>query len=236
MTPILPPQTWEQYATGDGKGLRSFPNEPEGGQPLVGGGPFVLTEYRKNDIALFEKNPNWYGTPAHVDGFGLQFFRDEDAMITALKTDQLDAINEIPPTSVATLKSAGMEVYQGEALALRDLIFNLDPSKTENRELLDPKVRGDEYAIDREACRFASPGSTIIPRGTPPGVRADPASSAPYDPAMANSILDSPGYADGRHPHRRRPPDEYEQVFHWTRRGPRPRVPIMQQGSRSGSV
>ena len=26
-------------------------------------------------------------------------------MVTALKTDQLDAINEIPPTSVETLKS-----------------------------------------------------------------------------------------------------------------------------------
>ena len=61
-TPILPQQVWEQFATGDGKGIGTFSNEPADGEPLVGGGPFVLTEYRKNDIALFERNPNFYGT------------------------------------------------------------------------------------------------------------------------------------------------------------------------------
>jgi peptide/nickel transport system substrate-binding protein len=242
-TPILPPQTWEQYATGDGKELRRFPNEPEGGQPLVGGGPFILTDYRKNDIALFEKNPNWYGTPAHIDGFGLQFFRDEDAMITALKTDELDAINEIPPTSVETLESAGLEVYQGEALALRDLIFNLDPSKTENRELLDPRVReAMEYAIDRAAIvetawlGFASPGSTIIPAGNATqGVEWHDASvqPLPYDPAKANEILDSLGYARGGDGVRIADghPMEYEVVFPLDEAGAGDRAfRIMQQG------
>src|SRR4029078_7577790 len=132
---------------------------------LVGGGPFVLTEYRKNDIALFERNPNWYGAAPHIDGFGLQFYRDEDAMLTALKTGQLDAINEIPPTSVDTLKSAGLEVYVGQALAMRDFIFTLNPHKPAHPELLDPKVReAFEYAIDRNAIvqtawlGYASPG------------------------------------------------------------------------------
>jgi hypothetical protein len=37
--------------------------------------------------------------------------------VTALKTGQLDAINEIPPTSVATLREAGLHVYEGQALA-----------------------------------------------------------------------------------------------------------------------
>jgi peptide/nickel transport system substrate-binding protein len=67
LTPILPPQVWSQYATGDGKALKTFPNVPENGQPLVGGGPFVMTEYKKNDIALFEANPNWYGKKPSID-------------------------------------------------------------------------------------------------------------------------------------------------------------------------
>ena len=225
MTMILPPQVWEQYATGDGKAIRAFPNEPEGGEPLVGGGPFILTEYKKNDIALFERNPTYYGTKPYVDGFGLQFFRDEDAMITALKTDQLDAINEIPPTSVETLESAGMEVYKGLGLSLRDLIFNLDPEGQQRPELLDPQVReAMEYAIDRDAIvetawlGYASPGSTIVPEGNNAGGVDwhDPSvQPLPYDLAKANEILDSLGYtrgsdgirvAEGR-------PMEYELVF-----------------------
>jgi peptide/nickel transport system substrate-binding protein len=207
LTPILPPQVWDQYATGDGKALRTFPNVPEDGKPLIGGGPFIMTEYRKNDIALFERNPDWYGTKPAIDGFGLQFFRDEDAMITALKTDQLDAINEIPPTSVDTLKSAGMKVYVGQALSLRDFIINLDPNKTEHRELLDPKVReAMEYAIDRDSIvqtawlGYASPGSTIIPAGNATGGTEwhDPSvQPLPFDVDKANQILDSLGFRKG---------------------------------------
>ncbi len=207
LTPILPPQVWQQYATGDGKAIRTFANVPENGKPLVGGGPFVLSEYRKNDIALFERNPNWYGTKPHIDGFGLQFFRDEDAMVTALKTGQLDAINEIPPTSVATLKQAGMDVPIGQSLALRDFIFNVNPNKTQHRELLNPQVReAFEYAIDRESIvqtawlGYASPGSTIIPAGNATGGIQwhDPnVQPLPYDPDKANQILDSLGYQRG---------------------------------------
>lgn len=206
LTPILPPQVWSRYATGDGKELKRFPNEPVGDQPLVGGGPFVLTEYRKNDIALFEKNPTYYGTKPHIDGFGLQFFRDEDAMITALKTGQLDAINEIPPTSVETLRAAGIHVYEGPALALRDLIFNVSEDQP-RPELLDPRVReAMEYAIDRQAIvetawlGYATPGSTIVPEGNATGGIEwhDPdVQPLPFDVARANEILDSLGYERG---------------------------------------
>ncbi len=249
LAPILPPQVWEQYAVGDGKEVRRYPNEPEGGQPLVCGGPFILTEYRKNDIALFEKNPNYYGTQPHIDGFGLQFFRDEDAMITALKTDQLDAINEIPPTSVETLEAAGVEVYQGPALALRDLIFNLSEDKTQHRELLNPQVReAMEYAIDREAIvetawlGFASPGSTIVPEGNATGGiewHNPDIQPLPYDPEQANQILDSLGYARGPDGVRVADgvPMEYEVVFPLDEAGAGDRAfRIMQQGFREIGV
>jgi len=207
LIPILPPQVWEQYATGDGKALKTFENVPEGGQPLTGGGPFILTEYRKHDIALFEKNPNFYGPKPIIDGFGLQFFDNEDAMITALKTGQLDAINEIPPTSVDTLQAAGMKVFEGPALALRDFIINSNPKKPEHRELLDPQVReAFEYAIDRNQIvqtawlGHATPGDTIIPEGDRSGGIEwhDPnIQPLPFDIAKANEILDSLGYKMG---------------------------------------
>ena len=241
LTPILPPQVCEPLAAA--KEIKRFPNEPEGGEPIVGGGPFLLTEYRKNDIALFEANPSYYGTKPLIDGFGLQFFRDEDAMITALKTDQLDAINEIPPTAVETLRSAGMEVYEGPALALRDVIFNLDPEGQQRGELLDPRVReAMEYAIDRQAIvdtawlGFATPGSTIVPEGNATqGVDwHDPdIQPLPYDIAKANEILDSLGYAKGSDGIRvaEGEPMEYEVVFPLDEAGAGDRAfRIIQQG------
>ncbi len=207
LIPILPPQVWESYATGDGKALKTYPNVPEGGEPMVCGGPFVLTEYRKHDIALFERNPTFYGTRPHIDGFGLQFFDNEDAMITALKTGQLDAINEIPPTSVETLRAAGIHVYEGKALALRDFIINSNPDKPEHRELLDPQVREAlEYAIDRNAIietawlGFATPGDALIPEGDISGGINwhDPdLAPLPFDLDKANELLDSLGYPKG---------------------------------------
>jgi peptide/nickel transport system substrate-binding protein len=207
LTPILPQQTWAKYAVGDGKGLKTFPNAPENGQPLVGGGPFLLTQYKKDDIALFEANPNWYGPKPHISQWGLQFFRDEDAMVTALKTGELDAINEIPPTSVATFQDAGIHVYVGQALAERDFIINSDPNKTEHRELLNPQVRlAFEYAIDRDSIvktawlGYASPGASFVPGGNATGGVTwwdSNVKPLPFDIAKANQILDSLGYAKG---------------------------------------
>jgi len=205
--PILPPQVWQRYATGDGTAIKTFANEPTGGKPLVCGGPFTLTEYKKNNIALFEKNPNYFGPKPHIDGFGLETFDNEDAMITALKTDQIDAINEIPPTSVETLRSAGLNVFEGPALALRDFIINSNPKKPEHRELLDPQVKeAFEYAVDRNEIvqtawlGHATPGAALLPEGDmSEGVDwHDPnIQPLPFDIAKANEILDSLGYQRG---------------------------------------
>ena len=53
---ILPKHIWSKYTGDKGIGLKTFANDA----PVVGGGPFILTEYRKNDIALFQRNPNWF--------------------------------------------------------------------------------------------------------------------------------------------------------------------------------
>jgi peptide/nickel transport system substrate-binding protein len=98
-------------------------------------------------------------------------------------------------------------VYQGEALALRDLIFNVSEDKTDHRELLNPQVReAMEYAIDRASIvdtawlGYASPGSTIVPAGNATGGiewHDSDIQPLPFDIDKANEILDSLGYALG---------------------------------------
>ncbi|MFL5737053.1 MAG: ABC transporter substrate-binding protein [Actinomycetota bacterium] len=200
---ILPQHVWGKLATGDGKDIKTFANTPSKDRPVVCGGPFVVTEYQQDAVTLFQKNPNFYGPAPHIDGFGLQFFANEDAEVTAIKTGQIDAIESVPTTSVATLKSAGINVYTGPALTYRTFIINSSPNKTEHRELLDPKVReAFEYAIDRQKIvqtawlGYAQPGSTIVPPSTGKWHDAN-VKPLPFDLGKANALLDSLGFDKG---------------------------------------
>jgi len=194
--PILPQHVWSTYATGNGMQLKTTPNVPANGHPLVGGGPFYLEQYKKNEIALFKTKP-------YIDGFGLEYFTNDDAMIIALKTGQLDAIESVPSTSVATLRSAGVTVYVGPGLEFHDFIINSNPKKTTNPELQNPVVRkAFEYAIDRETIvktawlGYSQPGTTVVPPGT--GKWHDASVTAlPFDLAKANQLLDQAGCPKG---------------------------------------
>ncbi len=147
--PILPEHVWAKYATGNGKALTRFQNNA----PIVSGGPFILTKYTPKQIALFERNPTFYGQKPHIDGLGLQFFQTTDAMITALKSHQLDGVETVPPTSVATLKAAHFVVPSSPGVQFDDFIINANPQQeASHRELANPLVRqAFDDAIDREA-------------------------------------------------------------------------------------
>ena len=197
---ILPKQVWEQYTTGDGSKLNLFQNPA----PIVSGGPFMLTKYTKDQVALFGRNPKWYGTKPHIDGFGLQFFANDDAMVTALKTNQIDMTGEYtPPTAVAALKAAGLEVSTVPSISMKTFIINTNPKKLQHKELLDPNVRmAMEYAVDRASIiktawlGFAQPGTTIIAPSD--GDWNDKSiQGLAFDVAKANALLDAAGFAKG---------------------------------------
>jgi len=198
--PILPEHIWSQYAAGDGKALTTFPNEA----PMVSGGPFMLKDYKKDQLALFERNPNWWGqAKPEITGFGLQIFANSDAMVTALRTGQVDMIGEsTPATTVPSLKDAKLEVGTTPSTGYYELIINTNPKKKNHPELLDPQVRkAFEYAMNRDEMvrtawlGMATPGSTIVAPAT--GWHDDSIKALPFDVAQTNSILDGLGFRRG---------------------------------------
>jgi peptide/nickel transport system substrate-binding protein len=199
--PILPEHVWAKYATGNGKALTRFQNNA----PIVSGGPFILTKYTPKQIALFKRNPTFYGPKPHIDGFGLQFFQTSDAQITALKSHQLDGVEvPVPPTSVATLKAAHFVVPSTPGDAFDDFIINANPQQeASHKELMNPLLReAFDAAIDRPAIVSTSllghgkPGASIIPPVT--GHWSDPSiKPTAFSLARANQLLDQAGYKMG---------------------------------------
>ncbi len=117
LTPDPAPQVWQQYATGDGKALKTFANEPEDGQPLVGGARSSSPSTARTTSRCSSGTPTTTARKPHHRRIRAPVLPTaRTPMITALKTGQLDAIEGVPPTSVDTLKAAGIHVYEGPAL------------------------------------------------------------------------------------------------------------------------
>ncbi|MEQ4721783.1 peptide ABC transporter substrate-binding protein [Nonomuraea sp. B19D2] len=197
--PVLPAHVWEKYATGDGMQLKQAPNPA----PLVTGGPFRLGKYSKDQIALMEPNPNWYGDKPKLGGFGLQFFTSPDAMVNALKTGQIDYAAPLPITAAKPVEQAGFTVSRQPGFRFHDLIINQSPHQKAHPELRNAKVReAFEHAVDRKRIievaylGYGTPGSSIVP----------PASGDWYNPSVkpvdfdltrAAALLDEAGYRPG---------------------------------------
>ena len=196
---ILPKHIWAKHTGHKGAALKTFANNA----PIVGSGPFKLVKFQKNEIALFQKNGSYWGPKPQIDGFGLRQFANDDAMISALKSHELDAIETVPPTAVKSLKQAGFTISDVRGLDQTDFIINSNPKKKKHRELLNLKVKEAlAHAIDRKQIidvvflGAATPADSIIP--APTGSWHNPSlKPETFDLALANRILDKLGYKKG---------------------------------------
>jgi peptide/nickel transport system substrate-binding protein len=199
---ILPKHVWQEHVGEDGKGLKAWNLQDE--LPVVGAGPFVITRYDKKGTTIFEKNPSYYGTEANVDAVGYQHFENEDALLAAFDAGELDFLEEVPPNAISTLEANDDVVVSNvESTDTKNFIFNSNPDKPDNRELLDPQVReAFEYAIDREEIAevayagYAEPVASIVAPQTGEWLNPN-VEPLPFDVDMANQILDEAGYERG---------------------------------------
>src|SRR3954451_12429541 len=195
---ILPKHIWQSHTGHKGNDLKSFANSA----PVVGAGPFNLVKYKKDSIALFKRNKSFYGPKPQADGFGLRMFSNDDALVTALKAGEIDAIEDVPATAIKTLKSSA-NIVTVPGVDQTDFIFNANPKKPKHRELLNVKVReAFDHAINRNKIvqvvflGHAKPANSIIPGAT--GSWHNPAlKTVSFDLAKANKLLDGLGYKKG---------------------------------------
>jgi peptide/nickel transport system substrate-binding protein len=198
--PILPEHIWSKNLGNAGADLQTFTNDT----PIVSGGAFIWSSYKKDAIALFTRNDNFYGPKPHIASFGFQFFGTLDAMLLALKNHEIDDMYDVQGDQVATLKSSGFQIVAKPAFAFGyTLGFNMNPDKPKNRELLDPRVRSAlSHVVDYTQIEnvsfsgYGKFGASLLPPSW--GQWVNPGLTRPtFDIAMGNQILDAAGYAAG---------------------------------------
>jgi peptide/nickel transport system substrate-binding protein len=200
--PILPEHVWATAAAGKGAGLKAPSGAPSKSHPIVSAGPFNFVKYTYNQVIVLARNPTYFGTKPHIAGFGVEFFSNDDSLVTAMRAGEIDAATgnpNLPPTDIRPLRHSGMRILSEPSVAFNDLIINTNPKKTSHRELLNPNVRkAFEYATDRTTINniaylgYAQATQTIVPPAT--GSWSDPAvKPLPYNIAAANALLDAAG-------------------------------------------
>jgi peptide/nickel transport system substrate-binding protein len=195
---ILPEHIWAKHTGHNGADLKTFSNNA----PVVGAGPFKLTKFKKDEIALFQRNGLFYGEKPKIDAFGLRMFSNSDALVSALKAHEIDAIEDVPATAVKTLRS-GFNIRSVPGVDQTDFIINSNLKKKAHRELLNLKVKeAFAHAIDREQIvkvvflGTATPASSIIPPATGSWFNKN-LKPEKFDLALANKLLDQAGFKKG---------------------------------------
>jgi len=182
---------------------------------MIGSGPFKMTEYAQNEFVRLAANKEHFSMPPKIAEVIFQTFENQDALVQAIKSGQVDMITEMPNTAVETLKKEpNIALVTGSPLApdVTDIIFNqTDPENCPTAEgglctghpaLRDRNVRlalshatDKQQLIDVILLGLGKPGLTLIPDGL--GVWYNNSlKDYEFDIAKAIQILDDAGYKD----------------------------------------
>jgi peptide/nickel transport system substrate-binding protein len=199
------------YSKIDGQAIQSFKNEPTGGTPTVGAGPYLVAERRVGQFIRMVANPDFYrGKPA-VDEVVFRYYANPDALGQALKKGEIDYANDLEANVFDSLADApNIERKSAVYSGFNELAFNtgaaLDTGKPigdGNPLLKDQRLReAIGWALDRKTIvekvlgGHGSVGSTIIPPMYE-NLHLTPPNEVTYDPEKAKSLLDAAGYRVG---------------------------------------
>jgi peptide/nickel transport system substrate-binding protein len=181
---------------------------------MIGSGPFRLQEYVPDEFIHFTATQMHPIYEPNIDEAVFQTFDNQDALVQALRTGQVDLITEMPNTAVASLREeANVTVVSGPPFypSVADIIFNVTEEENCPPEdgvcsghpaLRDRQVRlalahatDKQQLIDVVLLGLGDPGLTLIPNGLGPFYN-DSLEDYAFSIDTANTILDDAGYAD----------------------------------------
>jgi peptide/nickel transport system substrate-binding protein len=197
---ILPKHIWGKVPVKELTGAY----KPE--LPLVASGPYMVTEFERGRILRMERNPEWRGEEPGFDEIQFIKYGTNDAVERALGLGEIDFITEVQPAAFERLSQEdGIETVRAPTYGFTELAFNLCSEKNCPEAKFNPAVQDRTvrqaiaYSIDRERLNaIASQGTYFVAHGLLPSFYKSffeiPEEDYPYDPELANQLLDEAGW------------------------------------------
>ena len=197
---ILPKHIWGKVPV---KELTST-YQPE--VPMVGSGPYIVTEFERGRITTEELNPEWRGDPPAFEEVQFIRYGSQDAVERALDLGEIDFIPEVTAATFDRIgEKEGIETVKAPTYAFTELAFNLCSEKNCPDAKFNPAVQDKTlrqaiaYSIDRERNNeIANQGTSFVAHGLLPSFYKAffeiPEQDYPYDPELANQLLDDAGW------------------------------------------
>ncbi|GAB3056734.1 ABC transporter substrate-binding protein [Intrasporangium mesophilum] len=203
--PIVPQHVWEKVSS-----IKDFKNTT---LPIVGYGPWQLSDYKADQYVQFKANPDFFLGAPKFDRLIMTDYKNGDAAIAALKKGDIDNVGGLSATQYAALsKEKGITTYQQTGSSWTAVEVNVGAQTrsgkaigTGNPALKDPQLRlAIATAIDRDQLvqkvleGAGLPGAAYVPPGLSQFAWAPSAEKkVSFDVAKANQILDAAGYTKG---------------------------------------
>jgi peptide/nickel transport system substrate-binding protein len=177
--------------------------------PIVGSGPYITTEFKRNRIIRLTRNPNFRGPAPKFDEIQYIKYGSEDAVERALSLGEIDMVTEVQEATFDRLgKAKGIKTIKAPSPSFTELAFNLCskqncPDAKFNPAIQDRTVRqAIAFAVDRDKVNEISTRNTSFTgHGILPNYYKDfyqqPADDYPFDPDRAKQMLDAAGWKPG---------------------------------------
>ncbi len=181
--------------------------------PMVGSGPFYVTEFKEAQYTKMKANKNyWRGAPK-VEEIHFIYYRNSDAAVTALQSGQVDLVNRLTPTQFDALQSnPDIGLNNAQNRRFNEVVLNSGAATNDgtpigdgNPALKDVKLRqaiaqaiDSKTLVDKVWGGYATEAAGYIPPAfkdytwTPSGDE-----KRAFDLDAANEALDDAGYTKG---------------------------------------
>jgi peptide/nickel transport system substrate-binding protein len=172
-----------------GKDLR----RAEASRSPVGTGPFRFVSWRQGDELILERNPRYWGPPAHLARVRFRFIRDRQVAYELYLRGEIDLLWSVPPNHFddarAEPKLAAHRLYSWTPPAYFFIVWN-----AERGRLADPRVRRAlTMLVDRARFNLIAFGghARAVTGPYAPGTPSYDSTIAPwpFDPAAAKKLL-----------------------------------------------
>jgi peptide/nickel transport system substrate-binding protein len=176
-----------------------------GGPADVGTGPFTFTSYTKGQQVVLTRNPKYHWGPstdshqgaAYLNKVVIRFLTQDSVRVGALSSGQAQVANPIPPADTKTVKADSklQELDQPAPGANYQLVLNTTQKPLNDVRVrkaiqrgidIDADVKSVYYGVYQRAWSTISPSTPYYDKSLE--------GSWPYDPKLANKLLDQAGW------------------------------------------